>query len=215
METKAVKNKKEEIKKTFGDKALVYDPYVLLRSLEEWKKLKKLTIPTDVRKLIERTYKERKREPNEWQQLMEEAEGKKLAYRQKALMSSNVWNPALPDEEGVQTRINELPALSLVLCRSISETSAELIDGRSCSLEGDEFQLQTAQAIHRNLVKVPQYHFEKGELDSHPVIARYVRGMYTIGCVGDDGKILVKGIKSGTSLRWDLDLGLVVEKRKA
>lgn len=208
------KAKKEEIKKIFGDKAFVYDPYILLRSLEEWKKLKKLTIPTDVRKLIERTYEERKKEPQEWQQLMERAEGDKLAYRQKALMSNNLWNPALPDEEGVQTRVNEKPTLSLVLCRSISETSAELIHGGSCSLEGEEFQLQTAQAIHRNLVKIYQYHFEEGELDSHPVITRYVRGRYTIGRVDDDGSISVKGMKSGTSLRWDLDLGLVVEKGK-
>lgn len=204
--------KKEEIKRIFGDKALVYDSYVLLRSLEEWKKLKKLKIPTDVRKIIERTYEVRKKEPKEWQQLKQEAEGEKIAYRLKAEMSSNIWNPALSDEEGVQTRVNEILTLSLILCRSLTKEHAEFVDGGSCSLQGEKFELQTAQLIHRNLVKVPQYHFEKGELESHPVIRRYVRGMYAIGRVGNDGKILVKGIKSGTSLRWDMDLGLVIDK---
>jgi CRISPR-associated endonuclease/helicase Cas3 len=208
------KAKKEEIKKAFGDKALVYEPYVLLRSMEVWRKLKNLRIPTDVRKLIERTYQERKKEPKEWQQLMEKAVGDKLAYRQKALMSGNLWNPALPDEEGAQTRVNEIPTLSLFLCRSLAQESAEFVDGRSCSLQGEKFQLHTAQAFHRNLVKIPQYHFGKDELESHPVVGRYVRGMYAIGRVGNDGKILVKGIKSGTSLRWDMDLGLVIEKGK-
>lgn len=204
--------KAQEIKEALGDKALVYDPYVLLRSLEQWKKLKKITVPGDVRKLIELTYKERKKEPKEWQQLLEESEGKKLALKQKALMSSNIWQVALSDEEGVQTRINELPTLSLVLSRSMSETSVEFLDGSSCSLEGEEFHLPTAQAIHRNLVRIPAYHFEAAEM--HPSITRCLRGKYAMALVRDDGTVSAKGLKPGTTLRWDLDLGLVIERRK-
>jgi CRISPR-associated endonuclease/helicase Cas3 len=199
------------IAKALGDKALVYDPYVLLRSLEEWKKLKKVVVPKGIRKLIEATYKERTKEPKGWQQLLEKTEGKKLALKQKALMSSNIWQVALNDEEGVQTRINELPSLSLVLCRSISETSAEFIDATSCTLDAETFQLPAARAIHRNLVRIPAYHFETAE--THASITTYLRGMYAIGFVESDGTVAAKGLKSGTILRWDLDFGLIIERK--
>jgi CRISPR-associated endonuclease/helicase Cas3 len=203
----------KEIPKPLGDKALVYDPYVLLRSLEEWSKLKKVIVPKDVRKLIEGTYKERKIEPKGWQKLLEEMEGKKLALKGKALMSSNIWNPALPDEEGVQTRINELPSLSLVLCRSLSDSSAEFIDGSTCTLGSEEFQLPLARAIHRNLVRIPAYHFETTE--AYPSVARYLRGKHAMGFVETDGTVSAKGLKEGTTLRWDFDYGLIIERTKA
>jgi CRISPR-associated endonuclease/helicase Cas3 len=206
------KMKAEEIEEAFGKKALVYDPYVLLRSLEEWKKLKKITLPTGVRKLIEATYKERVNIPHEWRKLVEKAEGEKIAYRQKALMSTNVWQVQLNDEEGVQTRINELPTLSIVLCCSMSEAVIEFIDGSICSLEGEEFQLPTAQAIHRNLLRIPDYNF--GTTETHPVITRYLRGQYAIGRVASNGTVSAKGLKDGITLHWDINLGLVIEKGK-
>jgi CRISPR-associated endonuclease/helicase Cas3 len=206
------KMKPKEIVEAFGNKALVYDPYVLLRSLEEWKKLKKITLPTGVRKLIEATYKERVSVPHEWRKLMEKAEGEKIAYRQKALMSTNVWQVQLNDEDGVQTRINELPTLSIVLCCSMSEALIEFIDGSSCSFDGEEFHLPTAQAIHRNLLRIPDYHF--GITETHPVITRYLRGKYAIGRVASNGTVSAKGLKDGITLHWDINLGLVIEKGK-
>lgn len=208
------KMEEKQIKEALGNKALVYDPYTLLRSLEEWKKLKMLVIPTDVRKLIEATYKERKKEPKGWQALLQDTEGKKLALKQKALMSSNIWQVTLNDEEGIQTRPSELPTLSLILCRSLTETNAEFIDGSVVAFESEKFDLPTAQAIHRNLVRIPQYHFEIERLESHAVIKRYVHGMYAIGRMANDGTISVRGLKRDSTLRWDLDLGVVINKRK-
>ncbi|MFH0991639.1 MAG: CRISPR-associated helicase Cas3' [bacterium] len=204
------KLKKKDIVRALGKKAFVYDPYVLLRSLEQWKKRKKVSIPFDIRKLIEATYKERRKEPSGWHQLLNDTYGKALALKGKALMSSNLWQVALEDEEGVQTRINELPHLSLVLCRSLSETKVKFIDKTSCTLGGEEFQLTTAQGIHRNLVKIPDYHFERTE--GNPLIARYLRGRQCVGLVQGDGAIAVRDLKKGVVLRWDIQLGVVIEK---
>jgi len=204
------KLEKKDIVSALGKKALVYDPYVLLRSLEQWKKRKKVSIPFDIRKLIEATYKERRKEPSGWHQLLNDTYGKALALKGKALMSSNLWQVALEDEEGVQTRINELPHLSLVLCRSLSETKVKFIDETSCTLGGEEFQLATAQGIHRNLVKIPDYHFER--TDANPSIARYLRGRQCVGLVESDGTVSVRGLKNGVVLRWDNQMGLVIEK---
>lgn len=42
--------------KAFGASAFVYSPYVLCRSLETWQTLTQLTLPLDIRPLIEQTY---------------------------------------------------------------------------------------------------------------------------------------------------------------
>jgi CRISPR-associated endonuclease/helicase Cas3 len=181
-----------------------------LRSLEVWKEHQQIEIPQQIRSLIERTYEERATEPISWQTLFEEGFGKALALKQQALQSSNMWSISLEDDEGVQTRINELPTISLVLCKKLSKLTTEFIDGEIVALAGEEFCLKTAQAIHRNLVKVPSHHFEMTK--DEQTIARYLRGSHRIGLVAEDGFILIKGLKSRITLYWSQDLGIVIEK---
>ena len=200
----------KEILRALGGKAYVYDPFVLLRSFELWKKCKRVSIPVQIRDLIETTYKERQKEPRAWQKLFDDRFATDSGRKFLADRNSNLWQVALEDEEGKQTRLNELPTLSLVLCRSFSETKAEFIDETSCILGGEEFQLATAQGIHRNLAKIPDYHFER--TDANPSIARYLRGRQCVGLVQSDRTISVKGIKNGVVLRWDIQLGVVIEK---
>ena len=70
--------------------------------------------------------------------------------------------------------------------------------------------MKTAQRIHRNLVKIPENHFV--QIEANPALGRYLRGKHSGGLVGDDGTISVNGLKDGVLLRWNNDLGLVVEK---
>ncbi|OGX35477.1 MAG: hypothetical protein A3C36_02215, partial [Omnitrophica WOR_2 bacterium RIFCSPHIGHO2_02_FULL_52_10] len=58
-----------EIKKMLGPKTFVYAPYVLLRSLEIWGGLSSLTLPRDIRGLLEKTHCDRIDEPKGWQDL--------------------------------------------------------------------------------------------------------------------------------------------------
>ena len=194
--------------KTLSGKAYVYDPYVLLRSLEVWKGQKRVVFPAQIRSLIEATYEEQDNEPESWQELYLQRYGKKLADKQKSLQSSNIWAVALEDDEGVQTRLNEIPTLSLVLCGRLSKTDAEFIDGSRVVLGGEEFRLATAQAIHRNLVKVPVRHFV--QMKEHPGIARYLRGPQSVGVVDRDGTVKVEGLQDGVRLCWSRDLGMII-----
>jgi CRISPR-associated endonuclease/helicase Cas3 len=198
------------IVKALGGKAHVYNAYVLLRSLEVWKKRRKVKIPGQIRTLIETTYKQRVREPKTWQKLFDAWFATDSGKKFLAARNSNLWQVALEDEEGVETRLNELPHLSLVLCGSITEKGVRFVDETSCSLGGEEFQLATAQGIHRNLVKIPDYHFER--TDANPLIARYLRGRQCVGLVQSNGTITVRGLKNGVVLRWDIQLGVVIEK---
>lgn len=202
--------KSKEIKDSLGGKAHVYDPFVLLRTLELWKAYPSISIPIQIRKLLEETYRLREDEPEAWCKLYEDAYGKALAHRQKALMSSNIWTVALEDEEGVQTRLNELETVSVVLCRSISKKIAVFVDNSSAELSTDKFLLPTAQAIHKNLVKVPEYCFEKNGVVACKAFTDYLYGKQTAGIVRDNGAVKVEGLKEGIKLFYSNDMGLVI-----
>jgi CRISPR-associated endonuclease/helicase Cas3 len=193
-----------------GSKAKVYAPYVLLRSLEVWKTSRKVSIPSEIRQLIESTYAFQDDEPEAWQQLSDEWFGTDSAKEMVASRNSNLWQLALEDREGVQTRINEMPTVSMVLCRSLKKLEATFIDGSSGKLGGDTFQFATAQAIHKNLVKVPEYCFDR--VDSDSAFADYLYGKQSIGIVAENGTVEVKGLKNSTILFYSDKLGLVIEE---
>lgn len=202
------------IKKKLGKKAKVYAPFILLRSLEVWKAQKQgVTIPTQIRTLIEATYKDREHEPDSWQKLYDEWFGTDSAKKLIASRNSNKWQLALEDKEGVQTRINEMPTVPVVLCRNIDKREASFIDGTSEKLGGVEFRLPTAQAIYKNIVRVPEYCFDSVEL--HPAFIDYLYGQQCAGMVSESGTVAVKGLRDGLWLFYSNDLGLVVENASA
>lgn len=201
--------KPKEIKDSLGEKTHVYDPYVLLRTLQLWKGYPNITIPAQIRELLEETYRFMEDEPESWCKLCEEAYGKALAHKQKALMSSNIWTVPLEDEEGVQTRLNEIKTVSVVLCRHLGKKKAEFVNNTSAELGSEKFILLTAQAIHKNLVKVPEYCFKHAVPCSG--FDDYLHGMQTAGIVNDDGTVKVQGLKDGIKLFYSDKLGLVID----
>ncbi len=193
-----------------GGKAHVYDPFVLLRTLQLWANYPRVAVPGQIRELIEATYSVRDDDPKSWEKLFDDRFVRDSNERFKAAMNSNYWQVQLPDEEGVQTRLNDVPTVSLVLCRSSSEKNATFIDNSSEKLGGDKFRLPTAQAIHRNLVRVPEYCFER--VEPSPAFDDYLFGAQSVGIVADDNIVKVKGLKDGIRFYYSNDLGLVVEK---
>jgi len=204
MESKA-------IVEALGDKAHVYAPYILLRSLEVWKKAQpQVSIPSQIRQLIESTYEERENEPDSWQQLSGEWFATDSAKKMIACRNCNLWQMALEDKEGTQTRINEIPTIALVLCRTFSNREAVFIDHSIGRFDKEQYHLATAQAIHKNLVKVPEYCFDRTSASS--ATADYLFEKHNIGIVAESGAVEVKGLKKGIRLFYSDMLGLVIEK---
>lgn len=201
----------KEIVSALGSKAFVYSPYVLLRSLEVWKASNDVSIPDQIRVRIEATYEERfeGEEPEAWQSLFTEMYGKVCAFKMKALQSSNIWTVALEDEEGVQTRLNELPTVQLILCNMVGGPRYGLLDGTSQVFEKDAFQLSCAQALHKNMVKVPRHLFDT--VTATPLLESYLHGEFTVGIV-KGRNIEVCGLRKGIRLRWSLEEGVIIEK---
>lgn len=194
----------------FGGKAHVYDPFVLLRTLQLWKKYPRVLIPAQIRELIEATYCDRDDDPKSWQKLFDDRFIRNSNERFKATMNGNYWQPQLADEEGVQTRLNDMPTVSVVLCRSIDRQKVEFIDGISAVIGGEDFVLDTARAINKNLVKVPCHCFEK--IIPCPAFIGYLYGNQTLGIVGANGVVEVKGLNIGTRLFYSDEIGLTIEK---
>lgn len=198
------------IVKALGSKAKVYAPYVLLRSLEVWKAQTQVSIPFQIRHLIESTYQDRDDEPESWQQLFNEWFGSDSAKKMMASRNCNLWQVALEDTEGVQTRINEMPTIALVICRKITVQEAIFLDQTRGLLGSDIYRLATAQAIHKNLVKVPKYCFDR--IEPCPAFADYLYGEQSSGIVLESGEVKVMGLNEGTRLYYSDELGLVIEK---
>lgn len=203
----------KEIKETLGSKGIVYEPYVLLRTLSVWQELdrSKISIPGQIRELIEATYQAEEEEPGAWFDLFCDFEGKAMALKQKALMSSNVWTVHLPDEEGVQTRVNEIETVLLVLCSHLDKQKVDFVDGSSSPLVTDKFYLPLAQAIHKNLVKVPEYCFDGTQPCS--AFKEYLLGKQCAGEVSEDGIVSVNGLKKKYRFFYSHERGLVIEKK--
>ncbi len=212
---------------SLGGKAHVYDAFVLLRTLQLWESYPNVVIPLQIRELIEATYRVRDDDPKSWEKLFDDRFVRNSNDRFKAAMNSNYWQPQLPDEEGVQTRLNDMPTVLVVLCRSINKQEAVFIDDTSKELGGDVFLLPTAQAIHKNLVRVPRYCFD--HVESCPAftykkknnltsknrpdhVEHYIHGEQSVGIVAESGAVKVKGVENGTRLFYSDELGLVIEK---
>ena len=195
---------------TLGGKAHVYDPFVLLRTLQLWKNYPKIDIPSQIRELIEATYRDRGDDPQSWQKLFDNRFAQNSNERFKASMNSNYWQPQLPDAEGVQTRLNDMPTIPVVLCRSINEQEAVFVDGNTGKLDRARFVFATAQLIHRNLVRIPEYCFDTIEPCS--VFSCYLFGNQSAGLIAENGTIEMKGLKSEIRLIYSNEFGLIIEK---
>jgi len=104
------------IKEAFGKSAFVYAPYVLLRSWHQWRQRQRITLPGDIRAILEATYALADNEPASWRELRADLEARKETLRNQALAATAVWSlPALADEEGVQTRWEKMRTIQLLL----------------------------------------------------------------------------------------------------
>ncbi|MGH1448098.1 MAG: CRISPR-associated helicase Cas3' [Pseudomonadaceae bacterium] len=128
----------------FGNSAYVYSPYVLCRSLEVWQERKSLSLPHDIRPLIEATYASRdETEPmSRWLHELEQGTSRRKgrnALRQLARVTLAGAGNTLPESKA-QTRYSETDNLDVLLLRQIKPdrdgtvSLLTLLDGRQLTL---------------------------------------------------------------------------------
>lgn len=207
----------KELREALGKSAKVYAPYVLLRSLQQWRRRKAVILPTDIRAILEATYADAPAdEPRAWQDLREELEEKKRKLAAHALSATNVWTmPALPDEEGIQTRYSAYRMAQLLLASEITPVDSHsarlrLLDGTTITAHERDWNFVTAKAIHRNLTRVPRWAVATGLMNPPGWLINHVSQPTAVALLLPDGSICWPGDEQRTGLSYHVDQGIII-----
>lgn len=132
----------------FGASAHVYSPYVLCRSLQVWQGRSELTLPHDIRGLIEATYAERTEVDHMARWLYELESGTprrkgRNALMQLARVGLATDGKTLPEAQA-QTRYSESESIELLLLRELQILPGERVS-RVVLLDGRELRMPHAR----------------------------------------------------------------------
>lgn len=210
------------LKKALGKSAYVYAPYVLLRSLVEWRKLAergKLVLPVDIRRLLEATYKPASAERKSWTELRLELAEERKSLQDRAEAVTRVWNmEELDDEEGVQTRWSKLKTGWLLLVRHAAQRGDDLelapLHGLSFVVRSREWNFPARKTIYHNLARVDARMIREGLECLPKPLAGYARPPFALGIVKSErnGSIYWPGQNEPSRLFYDEDAGIEVRR---
>ncbi len=154
---------KASVKEVFGSSYFVYCPYILLRTFEVIKDLKKFDLPGDIQSLIEQVYSERQENNLIWNELYQKKiehekklEGKALTRTQISLL------PCLGDKEEedlvAETRHQEYDTIPLLIVHSLNENHL-ILDDISIPIKARATSA-FIQHIQGRQILVPAYKFK-------------------------------------------------------
>lgn len=211
-----------------GNSRFVYAPYVLLRTLEVLQNLKTVSLPKDIKTLVESTYSERK-DVGAMAVFLSELLQEKEKLRFAALSNVSTVGGTLSDEM-VKTRYSDRPTGSLLLVKSCQEAGShldlQLLDGNKVSLrlEGYDTSLvrrqKSAELLKnsisvsaRKLCRIPEQ--TKRYFSNYIYVGSFPTDdagtVFSVGIVDDEG--IVRAFLTGEKIGfYDAKLGLDMEK---
>ncbi len=149
-------------KQALGLSGAVYPPYVLLRTHEIWQHLTELSLPGDIRPLLNHTYDEREEIPGSAMAAFHaDICRKKQSMRDLALVNMQKGDITAEDNDDVPTRYNTRPTLDILLLKkepeplSCTETRYEPLHGEPFVINNMHWNFATARAIQENIVRIP------------------------------------------------------------
>lgn len=150
-----------------GGSGRVYPPFLLFRTEEIWRKLSCLTLPDDMRRLLEENFRPptgtNRVESELYERMKQEAETQiNRAQTASQLNLVACSSASASDGEDAPTRLADCPQRQLLLLRSCRECGrrCELVlsDGTALSLEAEEpFSLETMRHLAANTLPVPAW----------------------------------------------------------
>jgi hypothetical protein len=178
-------------------------------------------LPGDVRPIVEATYADPAvAEPPAWQELRKQLEKQKEKMARQALNATTVWNvPALPDEEGVQTRFSTYPTAQLLLATEITPLDAhsvrlDLLDRETVTAGDRECSFDAAKAIYRNLVHVPHWAVAAALAKPPRWLANHVAQPTAVGLLRPGGGIRWPRDEHQTGLSYHSDQGVIINRER-
>ena len=202
------------LRRELGKSGLVYAPYVLLRTAEVFADRDALTLPGQIREVLEATYAERGEDekPDAWKELRIklEDERKDLAGEANSMTKVFVWESADDDRE-YRTRRKGPPTRDVVLltaCELLERDRWRLttLEGETLEVSGYAWSLAAARAVHRNLVRAPRHTVPDQEMPTW--LKLHTHGPTFWALVGEDGALHFPEATGPTALAYDDILGL-------
>ena len=173
-----------EIKKSLGSVGRVYAPYVLVRTWKEWQSLPDISLPTGIRRLLDKTYSDSTDDPADWQELYDEIKAQRDRLEKLALSAMSVQGqPLAPDHEGLGTRFSNQRQILLLLVRWVSgqkdkvgnPDEIQLLNGTKLKAKDvRQFNLCAARQLHLNAATIPAWWLPKAVRNPlPPLLAQY------------------------------------------
>ncbi len=166
----------ENSKKAWGSSAFVYAPYILYRSLLQWHALAEVTLPADIRPLLEATYAEQEEHSPAIQELLCILHKEKETLESLALRGLANDDITLSDENA-STRAQQRKEADVLLLKEFSQekngvTHLLLADNTTLTLHSSSAKTWSqkqhiAAELSRNIVRVPEQDAPTALLLSH------------------------------------------------
>lgn len=180
----------------------------------------RLSLPADIRTILEETYRDASGEPAAWQSLRKRLLMARETMAKSALRQSNPWQLPLDDDEGVRTRWNSCPTVNLFMVHRVvgwdekEGAELELLNGECCRLGFGHFNVSIARSLHRNLVRVPRWAVaERLSRQRLPQWLRpYMKREGLLVKMEDDGTVAGTDGEP-TGLQYRPDLGIVIPEK--
>jgi len=207
-----------DLKCAFGKSGYVYAPYVLLRTAEVFAGRETITLPDQIREVLEATYAERAdgEEPEGWTEWKTELDKKHQKDADLAGSATKVFGQqSREDAKELLTRRAGAPTKDVVLLRSCEQISSDhweftTLNNWTHIASAYEWRFEVSKALHENLVRAPLR--QVPPQDMPPWLKLHTHGLTTWAVVGHDGSLDFPDAKGPSALAYDAALGLHARK---
>jgi CRISPR-associated endonuclease/helicase Cas3 len=202
------------LKKALGKSGKVYAPYVLLRTAAVFAAHEAISLPSQIREVLEATYN-REGESEEapaWKELREELEKDLEQQKQLAYSATNVLGQqSRKDAEGLMTRREGAPSRDVILlsaCERVDAGRWQLTgqDGETVTASEFDWRFDVARLLSRNLVRVPRYQVPRQDMP--PWLRLHTHGLTAFALVQPDGSCVFPDAQDESPLAYTPALGL-------
>ena len=140
----------------FGVSGVIYAPYVLARTLEIWSGKERVTLPADIRPLLEATYADRAEEPSAAMKSVRQSLLRKVEDLHRTALFSQSDGKQL-NEQAASTRFAEETTCPVLLVRRLSREGCLLADGQDIRFDHDAPRRRDiSAALFANIVRIRQ-----------------------------------------------------------
>jgi hypothetical protein len=191
----------------------VYPPYALFRAQSLWHRRSAISLPEEIRPILEATYAPNDALPSGLDELHRELNEKTLAMTRTASSRAVFNSAAVDDREGAETRWIEQDTALVVLVSGLqilgNQVSVQMHDGSVITADTTRFHLPFAKELQRHAVRVPRYLVAAALSDQPEWLKIHVHDAVVAVCSGDRTECEVASARAGTQqLHYHPDFGV-------